>query len=153
MYTSARRDRRPGKGMLTSILIAAAVFWVSISVGIWFGRRQVLSNPPARSVTTSPASPAASAPSGTPAAAAADRLQPGDRIELRLTDKAGVASAQAITVDPDGMIALPVFGRIKAQYLTPAQLEQAIAENYKNRNLIPNGQMHVVRVPTTAPAR
>lgn len=146
MYTSARRDHRPGKGMLTSILIAAAVFWVSISVGIWFGRRHVLNNPPpAHSPATSPAAPST--------APAADQLQPGDRIELRLTDKAGVASAQAITVDADGMIALPVFGRIKAQYLTPAQLEQAIAENYKNRNLIPNGQMHVVRVPTTAPTR
>ena len=146
MYTPARRVRRPGKGMLTSILIAAAVFWISISVGIWAGRRHVLSNPPVKPS-------AAPATSPTTAAAAGDQLQPGDRIELRLTDKAGVASAQPMTVDPDGMITLPVFGRIKAQYLTPAQLEQAIAQTYKERNLIPDGQMHVVRVPTTAPAR
>jgi protein involved in polysaccharide export with SLBB domain len=143
MYTPARRVRRPGKGMLTSILIAAAVFWISISVGIWAGRRHVLNNPP----------PQPSAATATSPTAAGDQLQPGDRVELRLTDKAGVASAQSMTVDADGTITLPVFGKIKAQYLTPAQLEQAIARSYKERNLIPDGQMHVVRVPTTAPAR
>jgi protein involved in polysaccharide export with SLBB domain len=132
--------------MLLSILIAVAVFWTSISIGIWFGRRHVLNNPPA----TSPAVPA---PPPTPSAAgSADQLQPGDRIELRLTDKAGVASAQSLVVDPNGMVTLPVTGRIKAQHLTPAQLAQAIAQSYKERNLIPDGRMHVVRVPTTAPA-
>ena len=134
--------------MLLSILIAVAVFWVSISIGIYFGRRHVLNNPPpANPPTTSPNSP----PSSTNPSA--DQLQPGDRIELRLTDKAGVASAQPLVVDADGMVTIPVSGRLKAQYLTPAQLEQAIAKTYKDRNLIPDGQMHIVRVPTTAPVR
>lgn len=130
--------------MLLSILIAVAVFWTCISIGIWLGRRHVLSNPPPGPSATSPAAPAT--------AMSGDTLQPGDRVELRLADKAGVASAQQLTVDPDGMMTIPVFGRIKAQHLTPAQLEGAIAQSYKERNLIPDGQMHVVRLPTTAPS-
>ena len=49
------------------------------------------------------------------------------------------------------MVTIPVFGRIKAHHLTPVQLEGAIAQAYKERNLIPDGQMRVVRLPTTAP--
>jgi protein involved in polysaccharide export with SLBB domain len=134
--------------MLLSILIAVAVFWASISVGIWFGRRHATTTPP---VNSPPASPAPAAPA---TSASADLLQPGDRIELRLTDpsRSGVASAQPLTVEPDGTITLPLSGRIKAQYLTPAQLERAVQQTYKDRNLL--GQIQIVRLPgtTTAPA-
>jgi protein involved in polysaccharide export with SLBB domain len=45
-----------------------------------------------------------------------------------------------------------VVGKIRAQYLTPGQLERAIAENYKSRNLIPPGTIQIVPASTTAPA-
>jgi protein involved in polysaccharide export with SLBB domain len=158
------RHRRPGRGMLLSILIAAAVFWTGISVGIWFGRRHgPAPQPPPKSPTA--AAPAAAAPtgavattqgSGSTAAAAtnpADVLQPGDRVELRVADLSGPGKegGQVTTVDASGQVTLPVLGKFRAQYLTPAQLEQAIARGYKERNLMPPGAIRVVRLPATAP--
>jgi protein involved in polysaccharide export with SLBB domain len=126
--------------MLFFILIAAAVFWAGISIGIFFGRRH-------RLAATQPAPPAVAAPTtAMPATAPAAQLQPGDRVVLR----AGQAET-TLVVDPEGNVVIPVVGKIRAQYLTPAQLEQAIAQNYKARNLIPPGTIQIVPAPATAP--
>jgi protein involved in polysaccharide export with SLBB domain len=126
--------------MLFFILIAAAVFWAGISIGIFFGRRH-------RLAATQPAAPAVAAPTtAMPATAPAAQLQPGDRVVLR----AGQAET-TLVVDPEGNVVIPVVGKIRAQYLTPAQLEQAIAQNYKARNLIPPGTIQIVPAPATAP--
>jgi protein involved in polysaccharide export with SLBB domain len=140
------RYRRPGRGMLFLIFIAAAVFWAGISVGIFFGRRH-------RPAATQPSTPAATAANATPATAPGAQLQPGDRVQLRLAGASEPKLAETtLTVDPQGYVTIPVVGKIRAQYLTPGQLEQAIAENYKSRNLIPPGTIQIVPAPTTAPA-
>jgi protein involved in polysaccharide export with SLBB domain len=145
--------------MLLSIVIAAAVFWTGISVGIWFGRRHgPAPQPPAKPAAAAPATPGGVATTQgvgeTPATTPADVLQPGDRVELRVADLSGPGKegGQAMTVDANGLITLPVLGKFRAQYLTPAQFEQAIARGYKERNLIPPGSIRVVRLPATNPA-
>ena len=135
--------------MLFLIFVAIAVFWTGISIGIYAGRRHANSttrpagNEPAVSgggsgVTTSP-----------PAVAAGEQLQPGDRIEIRMTGVTGpgVSGAQAVTVDPQGNVTIPILGAMRAHYLTPAQLERAIGEAYKAKNLLPPGPIQVVRLP------
>jgi protein involved in polysaccharide export with SLBB domain len=142
--------------MLLSILIALAVFSASISVGIWFGRRQVLSGQVAYPSAAAPSSAPAAAAPPTTGSSGGGLLQPGDRIELRLTDLSGsgTPTTQPLTVNPQGMVTLPLIGTIRAQYLTPEQLELAIAQTYKDRNLLANGRIRIVRLPgtTTAPA-
>ena len=140
------RHRRPGRGMLFLILIAAAVFWTGISIGIVLGRRH-------RTAATQPAGPAAPATQAVgPATAPGVPLGPGDRVRLRLAGASGPSLAETtLTVDSHGNVAVPVIGTIRAQYLTPAQLEQAIVQNYKARNLIPPGTIEVVRATATAP--
>jgi protein involved in polysaccharide export with SLBB domain len=134
--------------MLFLIFIAVAVFWAGISIGIFFGRR----HRPAATQPTAPGAPAPAAATATPATAPAAQLQPGDRIQLRLAGASGPTLAQTpLTVDPEGYVTVPVVGRIRAQYLTPAQLERAIAENYKSRNLVPPGTIEIV--PAAAATR
>jgi len=126
------------------ILIAAAVFWTGISIGIVLGRRN-------RLAATQPAGPATR--TVTPATAPAVPLGPGDRVRLRLAGASGAALAETtLTVDERGNVAIPVVGTVRAQYLTPQQLEQAIGQNYKARNLVPPGTIEVVRVSGAATA-
>jgi protein involved in polysaccharide export with SLBB domain len=133
--------------MLFLIFIAAAVFWTGISVGVYMGRRQ--------GPATSPA-PSAGQVSGPttrdPADAAAGALRPGDRIELRIDDAKGsrATSAQVTEVDPVGFVTVPVLGSLRAEHLTPEQLERAIAQQYKERNLVPPGPVRVARVSAKA---
>jgi protein involved in polysaccharide export with SLBB domain len=135
--------------MLFLILIAVAVFWTGISIGIVLGRRH-------RVAATQPGGPAVPATRAVgPATASAAPLGPGDRVRLRLAEgSAGPALAETtLTVDERGNVAIPMVGMIRAQYLTPRQLEAAIVQNFKSRNLKPPGTVEVVRVPgaTTAP--
>jgi protein involved in polysaccharide export with SLBB domain len=139
------RHRRPGRGLLFFILIAAAVFWTGISVGIVMGRRHRLAHP-----TTGPVP---SAPNVVPSTAPAGQLRPGDRIQLRLAGGSGPSLAETtLTVDSQGNVAIPVIGTIRAMYLTPVQLEQTIGQAYKARNLMSPGTIEVVPVPTTGPS-
>jgi hypothetical protein len=45
-----------------------------------------------------------------------------------------------------------VVGALRAQYLTPGQLEAAIVQNFKSRNLKPPGTVEVVRAAGAATA-
>jgi protein involved in polysaccharide export with SLBB domain len=141
------RHLRPGRGLLFYILIAVAVFWSGISIGIVLGRRY-------RMAATQPAGPQAPATAAiAPATAPTVPLGPGDRVRLRLAGATEPRLAETtLTVDSHGNVAVPVIGTIRAQYLTPAQLEQAIKENYKSRNLKPPGTIEVVPAPATAPS-
>jgi protein involved in polysaccharide export with SLBB domain len=83
-------------------------------------------------------------------------LKPGEEIELTRSDPADPASERTrpVTIDSDGGLRLPILGPIMAAGLTPQQLEQAIAQAYRDRNLVQDAQVKVVRKNplTTAPS-
>ena len=84
-------------------------------------------------------------------------LRAGEEIELTRADPSDPDSERVRTmkIDPDGGIRLPVIGPIMAQGLTPEQLEQAIAQVYRDKDLVQNAKVKVVRKTpaTTAPAK
>jgi protein involved in polysaccharide export with SLBB domain len=88
-------------------------------------------------------------------------LRPGDQIELTLADPSRPDSERVknLALDAEGGMPLPLIGTVRASGLTPEQLEQAIAQTYRDRNLISNVIVKVVRktavpaaAPTTGPA-
>jgi protein involved in polysaccharide export with SLBB domain len=85
-------------------------------------------------------------------------LKSGDEIELTRADPSDPDSERVRTmkIESDGVIRLPVLGGIMARGLTAAQLEQAIAQAYRDANLVSNARVKVVRKgadtePTTRP--
>jgi polysaccharide export outer membrane protein len=55
-------------------------------------------------------------------------LGPGDSVEIVVYGQADLS--ETVTIKPDGMVALPLVGEIKAAGLTTAQLEQALVKAY-----------------------
>jgi hypothetical protein len=80
-------------------------------------------------------------------------LRPGDQIELTLADPSAPDSerVKTLTLDKEGGMPLALIGIVRASGLTPEQLEQAIAQTYRDRNLISDVRVKVVR-KTPAPA-
>ena len=56
------------------------------------------------------------------------RLSPGDQLEIRIIDHSIFDTKQSIA--PDGTISLPAVGRIQAQGLTLAQLDNCIVTGF-----------------------
>jgi protein involved in polysaccharide export with SLBB domain len=85
-------------------------------------------------------------------------LRAGDEIELTRADPSDPDSQRVrdLKIDADGVVRLPIIGGIMARGLTPQQLEREIAQAYRDRNLVSNARIKVVRkggpVPTTQPA-
>jgi protein involved in polysaccharide export with SLBB domain len=95
---------------------------------------------PARGQTAPPAAPPAAAE------VAGDRtIGPQDFLEITMTDVAGagVKSLAKARVDEKGNVVLPVVGSVKAVGLTREELEKAIAQNYRDKNLTQNSTVSV----------
>jgi protein involved in polysaccharide export with SLBB domain len=68
-----------------------------------------------------------------------------DLLSISLTEVSGpgVESVKTTRVSQSGPISLPLLGTIKAAGMTEAELERAIVDAYRNRNLIQNAQVSV----------
>ncbi len=66
-----------------------------------------------------------------------------DLIQVSITELVGpgIETLKQVRVSESGNISLPYINAIKAIGLTEAQLEQAIANEYKSRNIIANAQV------------
>lgn len=65
------------------------------------------------------------------------RLRVGDQLQIRL-DTGGQAAAQSVqliemTIDEKGQISLPLIGDVKAEGMTPGELQERIEANYVPR--------------------
>ncbi len=65
------------------------------------------------------------------------RLRVGDQLQVRL-DTGGQAAAQSVqliemTIDEKGQISLPLIGDVKAEGMTPGELQERIEANYVPR--------------------
>jgi beta-lactamase regulating signal transducer with metallopeptidase domain len=96
---------------------------------------------PARGQTAAPAAPGAAAEKG-----AADRaIGPQDYLEITMTEPAGggVKSVVKAQVNEKGNVTLPLIGSVKAAGVTREELEKAIAQSYRDKNLIQNAKVSV----------
>jgi protein involved in polysaccharide export with SLBB domain len=68
-----------------------------------------------------------------------------DLLQISLSEVAGqgIESVKATRVSESGMVSLPLIGSIKASGLTEADLEKAVAQSYRDKNLIQNAQVSV----------
>jgi polysaccharide export outer membrane protein len=76
-----------------------------------------------------PAPPAPTADAPTPTAVAPYRLASGDRLRVIVFGQNDLTNSYA--VDGSGAVSMPLIGRVKAQGLTTAELEHAIAARYR----------------------
>jgi len=67
------------------------------------------------------------------AATAAPKLQPGDKIQVTVFGEDKLSGDYQL--DPSGLVSLPLAGTIKAQGLTQAELEQALAKKFRSEYL------------------
>jgi polysaccharide export outer membrane protein len=68
-----------------------------------------------------------------------------DLISVGITDLVGmgIETVKTMRVSESGMISLPLIGQLQAEGYTEAQLEQAIAQAYRDRNIIKDAQVSV----------
>jgi polysaccharide export outer membrane protein len=68
-----------------------------------------------------------------------------DLLSISITEVAGpgVESVKTTRVSESGNVSLPLIGSIKAAGMTEAELEKAIAQKYRDANLIQNAQVSV----------
>jgi hypothetical protein len=95
---------------------------------------------PARAQTAPPAAPPAAEK------AAGDRtIGPQDFLEITITELAGggVKSVVKAQVNEKGNVVLPLVGSVTAVGVTREELEKAIAQNYRDKNLIQNAKVSV----------
>lgn len=82
---------------------------------------------PAEPSILGPAAPSAAGPAVAPAGY---RLGPEDVISVQVWQEPHISSRN-LPVRPDGMISVPLAGQIRAEGLTPAQLQAAIAQRLR----------------------
>jgi protein involved in polysaccharide export with SLBB domain len=72
-------------------------------------------------------------------------IGPNDLINISTTEVAGpsIESSKTARVSESGNVSLPLIGQVKAAGKTEAELEKAIADEYRARNLIQNAQVSV----------
>jgi protein involved in polysaccharide export with SLBB domain len=72
-------------------------------------------------------------------------IGPNDLVNISTTEVAGpnIESMKTARVSESGNVSLPLIGQIKASGRTEAELEKAIADEYRARNLIQNAQVSV----------
>ena len=72
-------------------------------------------------------------------------IGPNDLVSISVTEVAGpsMESVKTARVSESGNVSLPLIGQIKASGRTEAELEKAIADEYRARNLIQNAQVSV----------
>jgi protein involved in polysaccharide export with SLBB domain len=89
---------------------------------------------------------AATRPSSNPSTDATP-LAIGDRIDLHMADGKAPGSEKitTMTIDPQGLIKVPLIGSLKAAGMTPGQVEEAIAGAYRNSNILPSMEVKVTR--------
>lgn len=68
-----------------------------------------------------------------------------DLLSISISEVAGpgVESVKTSRVSESGMVSLPLIGTVKASGLTEAELEKAVAQVYRDKNLIQNAQVSV----------
>jgi polysaccharide export outer membrane protein len=68
-----------------------------------------------------------------------------DLLSISITEVAGpgVESVKTTRVSESGNVSLPLIGSVKAAGLTEAELEKAVAQTYRDKNLIQNAQVSV----------
>ena len=68
-----------------------------------------------------------------------------DLLSISITEVAGpgVESVRTTRVSESGIVSLPLLGPVKAAGLTEAELERAIVDAYRGKNLIQNAQVSV----------
>jgi SSS family solute:Na+ symporter len=76
----------------------------------------------------------------------------GDRLQLNLGEVTGPGQSVAsdLKVDQNGDVQLPLVGSVKARGRTAAELETAIAQEYRDKNLIPNAPAAITFAPPSA---
>jgi protein involved in polysaccharide export with SLBB domain len=72
----------------------------------------------------------------------------GDTIKISFSDLGGpgVNTSKTFTVDEKGMIFIPLLGPLDVRGHTAGQTEEAIAQAYKERNIVKNMIVKVERV-------
>jgi polysaccharide export outer membrane protein len=75
-------------------------------------------------------------------------ISPNDVLQISLTDLVvpGQETYKTQRVSQSGNISLPYVGQVKASGLTEAQLEEAIAQAYRDKNIVQNMQVSVTTV-------
>jgi protein involved in polysaccharide export with SLBB domain len=134
----ATRCSNPCRAALATLTVIA-VMGMAAMVGVR----------PARGQTAPPAAPPAAAE------VAGDRtIGPQDFLEITMTDVAGagVKSLAKARVDEKGNVVLPLVGSVKAVGLTSEELEKAIAQNYRDKNLTQNSTVSVKFIEKSAAA-
>ncbi|HEY9127519.1 MAG TPA: polysaccharide biosynthesis/export family protein [Acidobacteriaceae bacterium] len=63
-------------------------------------------------------------------------LAPGDQVAIRLYDFPDLTDAILVHVSDDGSVHLPYAGTVKAQGLSPNQLQEAISDALKSRGIV-----------------
>jgi protein involved in polysaccharide export with SLBB domain len=108
---------------------------------------------PAPRATTVPLRPATrrQAPEDVDQAGA---TQAGDLLSVTIVGLLAANSPTEFTlrVAPDGLIALPMLGGFRAAGQTPSALDTSISQMLRQRNLLPNAPVHVVRLEEAANA-
>jgi protein involved in polysaccharide export with SLBB domain len=73
------------------------------------------------------------------------KIENADLLTISVNDLVGVGvtTTKDLQVDENGEVTLPLLGKIKAAGLTTADLQKAIADAYKNKQVITNAQVSV----------
>jgi protein involved in polysaccharide export with SLBB domain len=134
----------------SAILFIFIVFGMGLLIGAIIAKVR-----PPIPATTEPIT--ATQPAAATTGPAAAGIAPGDRLQVEISDltKPGSQASQIVTVNDRGQIFLPLIGSVTVRGLTPAQLEQATAQAYSDRNLLGAAKVKVTRAngAATAPIR
>jgi protein involved in polysaccharide export with SLBB domain len=143
-------NRRPfTERISTALLFLVLVFAVGMGVGALIGK---FHPPTPVAATTAPVG--AHKPGAT---TDPTKFASGDRIEITFTGIAGpgITTTKTYTVDEKGLIPIPLLGNLEVRGYTASQTEQAIAQGYRDQNLVSNMPVKVTRLTgaSTAPAK
>ena len=130
----------------TAILFIIAVFVGGLLVGAIIAKLR-----PPKQVNLPPTTLAAPKPTGdqTPFAS-------GEHIRIVTTDPndATNSNTRILTIEQDGTIKIPILGTLDVRGRTPFEIEQAIAQGYREQHMLNNALIHITREhPTTAPTK
>ena len=129
----------------TAILFLFVIFGIGLGVGALLGKfRPPKPSQLGQGVTTR----------STTASTDRSVFAVGDRIQIVMSDLSSPDSkmTKTYTVDAKGVIPIPLLGSLLARGHTAAQLEDAIAQAYRDKNLVANMQVTVSRAtPQSAP--
>jgi protein involved in polysaccharide export with SLBB domain len=130
----------------TAILFIIAVFVVGLLVGAIIAKLR-----PPKMVNLPPTTLSVPKPTGdqTP-------FSSGERIKIVTTDPKDASNfnTRILSIEQDGTIKIPILGTLDVRGHTPFEIEQAIAQGYREQHMLNNALIHITREhPTTAPTK